>query len=359
MLVLWGFCALTDLGFSLKTGMKEKNQKKQPSNLSQIAEAAGVSKMTVSRVLRDADGFSEATRQKVMAEVEKSGYLPNRLAAAFGPGNTSTLVGVCVPRLTSHFYGQVLESVDRTFQKLGFQTMIGSHNLLAEDEELWLKSILSWRPAGALLSSKQHSNGTLKLLRDTGIPVVEFWNLNTSPLDMSVGFNEFDSGFEMGRHSIEKGYKRAALLGATRDWDLGGIERFNGFTRSFTDGGGTIVQEEKLNDTPGFYAGYYGTENMLNQKHNIDMIYFQDDTMAIGGLSWCQRKGINVPQDLGIAGWGGHEAASILTEQLTTTAVPFREIGRLSSEMRVRKLRQEATRDVIAVPARLIDGDTL
>ena len=222
------------LASPLKTGMKEKNQKKQPSNLSQIAEAAGVSKMTVSRVLRDADGFSEATRQKVMAEVEKSGYLPNRLAAAFGPGNTSTLVGVCVPRLTSHFYGQVLESVDRTFQKLGFQTMIGSHNLLAEDEELWLKSILSWRPAGALLSSKQHSNGTLKLLRDTGIPVVEFWNLNTSPLDMSVGFNEFDSGFEMGRHSIEKGYKRAALLGATRDWDLGGIERFNGFTRSFT-----------------------------------------------------------------------------------------------------------------------------
>ena len=81
--------------------------------------------------------------------------------------------------------------------------------------------------------------------------------------------------------------------------------------------------------------------------------------MAIGGLSWCQRKGINVPQDLGIAGWGGHEAASILTEQLTTTAVPFREIGRLSSEILVRKLRQEATSDVIAVPARLIDGDTL
>ncbi len=339
--------------------MKEKNVKKQISNLSQIAEAAGVSKMTVSRVLRDAEGFSEATRLKVMAEVEKSGYLPNRLAAAFGPGSASTLVGVCVPRLSSHFFGQVLESVDRTFLKLGFQTMIGSHNLMVDDEEKWLKSILAWRPAGVLLSSKQHSNGTLKLLRDAEIPVVEFWNLNTSPLNMSVGFNEFDSGFEMGRHAIEKGYRRSALLGSAHDWDSGGIERFNGFVKSFTDGGGSIVLEEKLNDTPGFYAGYYGTENMLNQNQPIDMIYFQDDTMAIGGLSWCQRKGIRVPQDIGIAGWGGHEAASILAERLTTTAVPMREIGRVSSEMLARKVRQETTNDVIAVPTRLVEGDTL
>ncbi len=339
--------------------MKEKPVKKQSSNLSQIAEAAGVSKMTVSRVLRDADGFSEATRQKVMREVEKSGYLPNRLAAAFGPGSASTLVGVCVPRLSSHFFGQVLESVDRTFQKLGLQTMIGSHNMMAQDEEKWLKSILAWRPAGVLLSSKQHSNGTLKLLRDAGIPVVEFWNLNTSPLDMSVGFNEFDSGFEMGRRSIERGYRRAALLGAAHDWDSGGIERFKGFTTSFTDGGGVIVQEEKLNDTPGFYAGYYGTENTLNQNHKIDMIYFQDDTLAIGGLSWCQRKNIRVPEDIGIAGWGGHEAASILSAQLTTTAVPMREIGRISSEMLARKVRHETTNDVIAVPTRLVEGNTL
>jgi len=339
--------------------MKEKSVKKQTANLSQIAEAAGVSKMTVSRVLRDAEGFSEATRQKVMAEVEKSGYLPNRLAAAFGPGSTSTLVGVCAPRLSSHFFGQVLESVDRTFQKLGLQTMIGSHNLLLKDEEKWLKSILAWRPAGVLLSSKQHSTGTLKLLRDASIPVVEFWNLTTSPLDMSVGFNEFDSGFEMGRYAIEKGYKRTALLGAAHDWDSGGIERFNGFVKSFVDGGGSIVQEEKLNDTPGFYAGYYGTENILNQNQKIDMIYFQDDTMAIGGLAWCQRKGIRVPQDIGIAGWGGHEAASILAERLTTTAVPMREIGRVSSEMLARKVRQETTSDVIAVPTRLVAGDTL
>ena len=339
--------------------MKEKSFKRQNASLSQIAKAAGVSKMTVSRVLRDVDGFSEATRQKVLLEVERSGYLPNRIAAAFGPSNASTLVGICVPRLSSHFFGVVLESMDYRFQRLGFQTIIGSHNQRVDEEELWLKSILAWRPAGVLLSSKQHNNGTVKMLRDAGIPVVEFWNLNTSPMDMSVGFNEFDSGFEMARYATMKGYKKAALIGSLQDWESGRLDRFQGFEKSFKDGGGEVVQKERLNDIPGFYSGFYGTENLLNRMQDIDMIYYQDDTMALGGLSWCRRKGIRVPEDIGIAGWGGHEAASILVERLTTTEIPMQKIGSLSAELLVRRLRDEPTEFVTAVPTRLVTGSTL
>ncbi len=339
--------------------MKEKSLKKPTASLSHIAEAAGVSKMTVSRVLRDVDGFSEATREKVLREVEKSGYLPNRIAAAFGPSSASTLVGVCVPRMSSHFFGVVLDNIEHTFQRFGFQAIIGSHNQQVSEEELWLKNILAWRPAGVLLSSKHHSKGTLKLLKDAGIPVVEFWNLNTSPLSMSVGFNEYDSGFDMARYAILKGYKKAALLGSLQDWDSGRLDRFTGFEKCFTDAGGKIVHKDKLNDTPGFYSGFYGTENLLNRMQDVDMIYFQDDTMALGGLAWCQRKGIRVPEDIGIAGWGGHEAASILVERLTTTEVPMQKIGTLSAELLIRKLREEPTDDVTAVTAKLVEGTTL
>lgn len=339
--------------------MKDKPAKKQTASLSHIAEAAGVSKMTVSRVLRDVDGFSEATREKVLREVERSGYLPNRIAAAFGPSNASTLIGVSVPRLSSHFFGVVLENIDHTFLRFGYQTIIGSHNQQVADEELWLKNILAWRPAGVLLSSKDHSKATLKLLNDAGIPVVEFWNLNTSPLNMSVGFNEYDTGFEMARHAVLKGYKKAALLGSISDWDSGRLDRFKGFEKCFTDAGGAIVIKDKLNDKPGFYTGFYGTEHLLNRQHDLDMIYYQDDTLALGGLAWCQRKGIKVPEDIGIAGWGGHEAASILTERLTTTEVPMHKIGKLTAEVMVRKLRDEPIENVTAVSARLIKGTTL
>ena len=81
--------------------------------------------------------------------------------------------------------------------------------------------------------------------------------------------------------------------------------------------------------------------------------------MALGGLSWCRRKGIQVPDDIGIAGWGGHEAASILVERLTTTEIPMQKIGTLSAELLVRRLRDEPTDYVTAVSARLVDGTTL
>ncbi|MBV1702462.1 MAG: LacI family DNA-binding transcriptional regulator [Hyphomicrobiales bacterium] len=334
-------------------------KRKHSGSLELIAEAAGVSKMTVSRVLRSAPGFSESTRRKVMAEVERLGYLPNRLAAAFGTAAASTLVGVCVPRLSSHFFGQVLESIDRSFSRLGYQPMIGSHNQLPDQEEIWLRGLLSWRPAGVLLSTKHHSKATLELLRDAAIPIVEFWDLNTSPLDMSVGFNQFDSGYEMGRFAIAQGRRKPGLLGAVRDLQNRGPERFDGFSAAVSQAGAPLAAVEILNDLPGFYAGYYGAETLLSRAPHLDMIYFQDDTMALGGLAYCDRKGIRVPEDIGIAGWGGHEAASILSRRLTTTVIPTQQIGKLSAELLVGRLRGEPVHDVNVVPTRLVPGNTL
>lgn len=334
------------------------NRRQTPS-LEQIADAAGVSKMTVSRVLRGKDGFSEQTRQRVLAEVERLGYLPNRLAAAFGSGDASTLVGVCIPRFSSPYFSKVLESMERTFLRLGYQTLIGCHNLQPKDEETWLRGLLSWRPAGVLLSSKSHTSATLEFLRDATIPVVEFWDLNTSPLDLSVGFNQADSGYEMGRHALSRGRRRPALLGAGRDARTDGPERFAGFSRAMDEAGHPVVSSEILSDAPGFYAGFYGTETLLNRSPDVDMIYYQDDTMALGGIAWMQRAGIRVPEDIGVAGWGGHEAASIQPKQLTTTSVPTEQIGKLSAELLVRRLRDEPIRDVTAVPTRLIPGETL
>ena len=100
-----------------------------------IADAVGVSKMTVSRVLRRGGGFSAETEAKVLEAAERLGYVPNRLAAAFGPAGTSTLVGVSVPRLNSALLGTMLESLNATLARLGYDTMIGAHDHLAEEEE--------------------------------------------------------------------------------------------------------------------------------------------------------------------------------------------------------------------------------
>lgn len=334
-------------------------EKRQKPGLEDIARSLGVSKMTVSRVLRGASGFSPATRERVLLEVERTGYLPNRLAAAFGPSGTSTLIGVCVPRLTSPLFGAVLEALNSTLARLGYQTMIGAHNQLPEEEEVWLRTLASWKPAGVILASRLHSKGTLALLRDMAVPVVEIWDLTTKPIDLAVGFSHFDNGLEMARCVTAAGRRKIGYVGALGKRNTSGHLRYQGFVRGLAETGITLANEQILEDQPGFYAGYYGTETMLARRSDLDAIYYHDDEMAIGGLAYLTRIGVRVPEDMGVAGWGGMEAASILPRRLTTTAVPTTRLGKVAAEALVSRLRGAAVDDVTVIQTRLVPGSTI
>ena len=334
-------------------------EKRSKPGLEDIARTLGVSKMTVSRVLRGATGFSEATREKVLQEVERTGYLPNRLAAAFGPSGRSTLIGVCVPRLTSPLFGSILESLNRTFAWLGYQTMIGSHNQVPEEEEIWLRTLASWKPAAVVLASKVHTKGAMKLLRDLGVPVAEIWDLTTKPIDLAIGFSHLDNGLEMARCIAATGRKRIGYVGALGRRNTSGHLRYQGFLSGLAETGVTLATEEILHDQPGFYAGYYGTETLLARNIALDAIYFHNDEMAIGGLAYLSRIGMRVPEDIGVAGWGGMEAASILPRRLTTTAIPTTRIGKIAAEALVKRLHGDPVDDVTVIQTRLVPGSTI
>lgn len=328
------------------------------ANLEDIARASGVSKMTVSRVLRGGSGFSQETRDRVLGVAERLGYVPNRLAAAFGADQAGTLVGMCVPRLTSGLFGHVLDGVDRALGRLGYQLMIGANNHSPEEEEGWIRQVITWRPAGLILSGRHHSPGTVDLLRNAALPVVEIWDLTTSPIDMSVGFSHFDCGVEMGQFLLRRGRRRAGYVGALARADVMGAARREGFEAALARAGHPLIDSEILQDAPGFYAGYYGLETLLSRRADLDVVYFHNDEMAIGGLAYAQARGIRVPDDLGIAGWGGMEAASILPRRLTTTIVPTTMIGKAAAEALVARLKGEKGQDVTVVATRLVPGET-
>lgn len=333
--------------------------RKTKANLEDIARGAGVSKMTVSRVLRGGTGFSDDTRTRVMAEAERLNYLPDRLAAAFGPGGSSTLVGVCVPRFTSSLFGLVIEALNANFARLGYQTMIGSHDQNPSDEEQWLRSLASWRPAGVLLVGTRHTMRTLELLRDMAVPVIEIWDLTTAPLDMAVGFSHHDSGYDMGRFMVSKGRRRIGYVGAMAGSDTMGRSRQAGFAMALQDAGMNFAATEVIHDRPGFYAGYVGTETILARARDLDALYFHDDEMAIGGMAYLTAKGINVPGDIGVAGWGAMEAASILPRRLTTTEIPAARLGKMAAEAMVMRLKGDPVQDIQVVATPLVPGATV
>ena len=338
--------------------MAEKRRQNGPISLADVAEAAGVSKMTASRVLRNATGFSEATRTKVLKEVERLGYVPNKLAAAFASEAASTLVGVNVPQLASEAFAKVLQGIDRGLGRFGYQTVVGTSGHDMATEEKWVESVLAWRPAGLILTGRHRSPRTLELLRNAGIPVVEIWDLNSKPIDMCVGFNHFDSGYEMGRFLAGKRYRRIGYVGVEQEFTTLGNSRLDGFRKALEDAGKSIAATQILKDAPSFYSGFYGTEHILAASPDLDLLYYLDDNMAVGGLMYCQSLGMAVPDDIGIAGWGGMDVTSILPKRLTTTATPRLKIGKIAAESILKRLHGNPVPDTVDVEFRLVPGST-
>ncbi len=339
--------------------MAEKLNKSNKVSLTEVARAAGVSKMTASRVLRGEGGYSEKTRATVMEKVDELGYLPNRLATVFAGDKTSTFIGVSIPDLGNEVFAQVLEGIDRKLGAFGHQSVLGLTQHTQQEEENWIRTVLSWQPAGLILTGRYHSHRALETLRQAGIPIVEIWDLNSSPLDMSVGINHFDSGFDMGRYLIGCGYRHIGYVGTWHDTANAASARLDGFCKAVEGGGGTVDRQLCLHDTATYYPGFYGTEQLLAAAKGIECIFYQNDTMAFGGLQFCEGVGMRVPDDIGIAGWGDLPVASVLSRRLTSMHVPHLKLGQAAAEMMLARLSDEPVPSVRDIGFRLIPGSTV
>lgn len=339
--------------------MGDKTSKNNKVSLSQVAKAAGVSKMTASRVLRGEGGYSEKTRALVMEKVDTLGYLPNRLATVFAGDKSSTFIGVSIPDLGNEVFAQVLEGIDRKLGTFGHQSVLGLTQHTLAEEENWIRTVLSWQPAGLILTGRYHSPRATEMLRNAGIPIVEIWDLNSSPLDMSVGLNHFDSGFDMGRYLIGCGYSKIGYVGTSHDTANAATTRLDGFCKAVEGGGGDVVKQLCLHDTATYYPGFYGTEQLLASTQGIECIYYQNDAMAFGGMQYVTAKGLDVPGDIGIAGWGDLPIASVMNKRLTSCHVPHLKLGQKAAEMMMGRLSDEPVPSCTDIGFRLIPGSTV
>lgn len=315
--------------------------------------------MTASRVLREEGGYSEKTRVKVMAEVERLGYLPNRIATVFSGDRRTTFVGVSIPDLGNEVFTRVLEGIDRKLASFNHQTVLGMTQHAQTEEESWIETVLSWKPAGLILTGRAHTPRSVQLLQSSGVPLVEIWDLNSSPIDMCVGLNHFDSGYDMGRFLLSKGYQRFGYVGTSHDTANAATARLNGFAKAIKDGGAKLSKQLCLNDIPGFYPGFYGTEQLLSSDPKVEVIFFQNDNMAVGAIQFCETQNISVPGDIGIAGWGELPIASVLPYRLTTVRVNHLQIGQLAAEKLLLKITGDGTRAIRDVGFNLVPGDTV
>ncbi|HBZ43898.1 MAG TPA: LacI family transcriptional regulator [Maritimibacter sp.] len=305
---------------------------KRPLTLRDVSEASGVSEMTVSRVLRNRGDVSETTRAKVLEAAKSLGYVPNKIAGALASQRVN-LVAVIIPSLSNMVFPEVMTAISDVLDDTPLQPVVGVTNYKTEREEKVLYEMLSWRPSGVIIAGIEHSDASKAMLRGAGIPIVEIMDTDGTPIDSAVGISHRRAGRMMAEAIIRKGYRKIGFLGTKMPLDHRARKRFEGFTEALAKAGLEISDQEFYDGGSALAKGREMTEAMLKRSPDLDFLYYSNDMIGAGGLLYCLENGIDVPNEVGLAGFNGVELLKGLPKQLATMDSCREEIGRKAAEI--------------------------
>nr|WP_275116207.1 LacI family DNA-binding transcriptional regulator [Aliiroseovarius subalbicans] len=327
--------------------------------LRDVSEASGVSEMTVSRVLRNRGDVSEATREKVLEAAKRLGYVPNKIAGALASQRVN-LVAVIIPSLSNMVFPEVMTGISEVLDETPLQPVVGVTNYKPEREEKVLYEMLSWRPSGVIIAGLEHSDASKAMLKAAGIPVVEIMDTDGQAIDAAVGISHRRAGRMMAQAILKAGHRRIGFLGTKMPLDHRARKRFEGFTEALAKEGVEIADQEFYEGGSALAKGREMTEAMLTRTPDIDFLYYSNDMIGAGGLLYCLDQGIDVPGQVGLAGFNGVELLDGLPRKLATMDACRSEVGRAAAKIIAERTESgEGGGERIELSPKIEIGDTL
>ena len=311
----------------------------QRLTIRQIADLAGVSIATVSRVLNGRDDVSDETRDLVTKVIRENGYTANRSARGLSAGR-SGLVGVLVPLVYPAYFSGILAGAAEALAELDLQIVLsptgGEH-----DREVSVLDRLHGVTDGSLMILPEESSEELVRLLDGGYRFVVLDPL--MPLDQripSVSAAHTSGANQAMRHLLELGHKRIAQITGPRGW-LATEDRRRGYHAALGSAGILPDPALEVESIPEILPGREAADRLLDLPEPPTAIFAFNDNIAIGAVQAARARGLNVPGDLSIVGFDDVEGATIVSPALTTVRQPLAEMGRTGVSLLNRLLERQ------------------
>jgi LacI family gluconate utilization system Gnt-I transcriptional repressor len=317
--------------------------------------------MTVSRVLRNRGDVSAATRERVLNTAKELGYVPNQIAGSLASKRVN-LVAVIIPSLSNMVFPEVLNGINQMLEDTPLQPVVGVTDYLPEKEERVLYEMLSWRPSGVIIAGLEHSDATRAMLANAGIPVVEIMDVDGRPVDAMVGISHRRAGREMAKAILKEGYEHIGFMGTKMPLDHRARKRFEGFTEGLAKAGVEIEDRAFYQGGSALAKGREMTQEMLERSPDLDFLYYSNDMIGAGGLLYLIDQGVDIPGQIGLAGFNGVELLQGLPRQLATMDACRVEIGQAAAQIILNQTADEPGPEVAqqqTLTPKLAYGDTL
>lgn len=301
-----------------------------------VARVAGVSPITVSRTLNQPEIVRPALREKVFRAVRQVGYVPSMMTSGIHE-ERNRLVSILVPTVANSIFADTVQALIDTLTEANYQALIGLTNYSAEREEQLLDAILRRRPDGIVLTGTLHTEASRVRLSRSGIPIVECWDLAKKPLDMLVGFSHEAIGQAVADYLLGKGYRRFAAV--TLD-DPRGHRRYASLAATLRQHGIQDIPTVVLPPPATVQLGCAGLGQLLERGEPFDVVVCSSDTLAHGVMEEATERGLNVPRDLAVMGFGDLSVARHLHPALSSVAINGAEIGTRAAQALLQRLER-------------------
>jgi LacI family transcriptional regulator len=311
-----------------------------------IADLAGVSIATVSRVLNDRPDVAPNTRETVLQVVRQQGFSPNRGVRTLSRGRTG-FIGLTLPLIADAYFGPILSGASEALYEEDMRIILGPTLHEHDREASLLERLVRESTDGAILMLPSESEDELRALQAQGYPFVVVDPLEPPPDGIPCVSAMHASGAKQAtEHLLELGHRRIAAIAGAKGW-YATEERLLGF-RAALAGAGILLDPALIRYSDWqIRSGEIAAEELLSIDDPPTAIFGFNDNVAIGVLNAARRHGLRVPEDLSIVGFDDTFQSKIVTPQLTTVRQPLQELGRTGVSLLMRLLegqRVEALR---------------
>ena len=312
-----------------------------------VAQAAGVSASTVSRILNGTATVSDAKKRAVDEAIERLGFVPNPVARGLAGGRTLS-IGVVTQALDSPFYGGALRGIEDTLDRVGYSALFVSGQWNAREEARCIDVLRARRVDGIIVLTGRLTDTALRQVA-RAIPVVVTGRKLKAPNLVALDFDNFEGARLATLHLVGLGHRRIAFItGDANHPDA--IERLRGY-RSALEASG-IGFDERLVE-PGLFheeSGVVAMERLLDRGPTFTAVFAANDQMAIGACLTLHRRALRVPADLSVIGFDDLAMSRYCVPPLSTVQHPTYELGQIAAQSMLGLLRSEKPELSVAAP---------
>ncbi len=306
--------------------------KDDQATIKDIGKMLGISTSTVSRALRGRPDVNAKTKKAVKELAEKLNYQPNLVALSLVKKKTKT-IGVIIPSFTTCFYSEAISGIQEIAHNAGYHIMICQTNENYESEKRNIDIMLSSRVDGFIASITRETENLdhFQNLINKGIPLVMFNRTGNLDVPM-VMVDDFDGAYKVTKHLIDVGCERIAHISGPESL-LISKNRLRGFLAAMKDSNKKIYENLVVYSDFSLESGIKCTRELLEKSNRPDGIFAVCDTAAFGAIHVIKKAGLNVPNDIAVAGFTNEPMAQIIEPALTTVSQPIYRIGQTAAKM--------------------------